>query len=562
MAQTPVLTTAADLVLRGGKVLTLDAASRRASAVAVRAERIAAIGSDRDIAHTIGPRTRVIELGGRTVMPGLTDGHAHLDREGLKGLLPSLSGCRSIRELIDRLAALATGTPPGAWIVTMPIGEPPEYRWSEAMFEEGRLPTRHDLDRASTRHPILVRSAWGYWNRQPLLTFANSAALAAAGIRKGASSPSPLVRIEVDAGGEPTGVLREDTLQPIAEFTLFRMAPQFTEDDRARTLDASMRMYNAVGTTAVFEGHGAADELINAYRRLRAGNRQTVRATLAFSPGWSGAGEADVRDWVADHAARLRGRGEGDAWLRVAGLFAEVEAEPSDSRLRAQCRPRTGWAGFNYDHGLPRERLVQLLRAAARERLRVCAIQAPMLELFAEAARAALIDDLRWVIAHPITLDAAQIARIRDLGVCITTHTNAYIWNRGSAVLAQVGAEREESICPIRSLLDAGVCVSLATDNVPISLWPCIWQAVERIGRDTGQVIAPGQRIGREEALRCATTQGARLCLDEEDRGTLEAGKLADLIVLPEDPLTANAERLATLVPDLTVAGGKVVCER
>lgn len=553
----------ADLVLRGGNVLTLDRASRRASALAVLGERITAVGDDAAVGARIGARTKVVELRGRTVMPGLTDGHAHLDREGLKALLPSLAGCRSIAELVERLAALAARAAPGAWIVTMPIGEPPEYRWSESMFEEGRLPTRHDLDRASTRHPILIRCAWGYWSGElPLVSFANSAALAAAGVRDASASPSPLVEIDVDARGEPTGVIREKTFQPIAEFTLFRMAPQFTEDDRARTLGESMRRYNAVGTTAVFEGHGVAEEVINAYRRTRAEDRQTVRASLAFSPGWSGATEQDLRDWVREHAARLRGRGEGDAWLRVAGLFAEVDATPRESRLRAQCKPRTGWAGFHYDQGLPRQLLVELLRAAARERLRVCAIQAPMLELFAEAAREAPIEELRWVIAHPVTLDAAQIARIRDLGVYITTHTNAYVWKRASAVRAQVGAEREETICPIRSLLEAGVRVSLATDNVPISLWPCIWHAVERIDRDTGEVIAPGQRIDREEALRCATTHGAWLCMDEEDRGTLEPGRLADLIVLPEDPLTVSAERLPALAPELTMVGGRTVWER
>ena len=104
--------------------------------------------------------------------------------------------------------------------------------------------------------------------------------------------------------------------------------------------------------------------------------------------------------------------------------------------------------------------------------------------------------------------------------------------------------------------------MSLATDNVPVSLWPCIWQAVERVDRATGEVVAPGQRIGREEALKCASTQGAWLCMEEQDRGTLEAGKLADFIVLPENPLAVPAPRLATLAPDLTVVGGKTVWER
>ena len=544
----------ADLVLRGGQVLTFARAPARASAVAISGERIVAVGGDAEVSALAGPATRMIELAGRTVMPGLTDGHAHLDREALKGLLPPVSGCRSIRELVERLRTLAAATPPGQWIVTMPLGEPPEYRWSEAMFEEGRLPTREDLDRASTRHPILIRCAWGYWSMQlPLVSVANSAALALAGIRKGSASPSPLVTIDADASGEPTGIVRDHAYQPIAEFTLFRAAPHFTADDRIRTLAESMRLYNAVGTTAVFEGHGVSSEVADAYRRVRAQGRQTVRARLAFSPGWSGASEADVRAWMGE---------QGDGWLRLSGFFAEMDPNPEASRLRAQCAPVTGWAGFNYDAGLPRDRLVAVLRAAARERIRVCAIQAPMLELFAEAAREAPIDDLGWVIAHPAALDARQVGLIRDLGVMVTTHTNSYIWNHASATLARIGADKEDTLCPIRSLLDAGVTVSLATDNVPISLWPCIWQAVERIDRATGRVIAPGQRISREEALACATVHGARLCLDEAERGTLEAGKLADLIVLPENPLTVPPERLRALAPDVTIAGGKVVFER
>jgi predicted amidohydrolase YtcJ len=553
----------ADLVLRGGTVLTLDRSSSVAQAIALHGERIAAVGSNADVSTLIDAGTQVVELAGRTLMPGLTDGHAHLDREGLKTLLPSLAGCKSIRELVERLRALAATTPVGQWIVTMPLGEPPEYRWSEAMFEEGRLPTREDLDRASTGHPILIRCAWGYWSGQlPLVSIANSAALRLAGITRTTTTPSPLVELDKDKDGEPTGIVRDKAFQPIAEFTLFRCAPHFTADDRVRTLGESMRIYNSFGTTAVFEGHGVAQETIAAYGQLHARNLQTVRANLAFSPGWSGASEADVLEWVKEHAARLRGKGEGDDWLRVAGLFAEVDAAPAESRLRAACAPQTGWAGFNYDSGLSREHLLVLLKAAARERLRVCAIQAPMLELFAEAAKESPVAGLRWVIAHPITMDARQVALARDLGVCITTHTNAYVWKRASEVLARVGRENESTICPIRSLLDAGVPVALATDNVPVSLWPCVWHAVARIDRQTGGVIAADQRIGREEALRCATAQGAFLMLDEDERGALEAGRLADLIVLPENPLAIAEEALQRLEPDITIAGGRVVFEK
>ncbi len=551
--------TGAGLVLRGGTVITMTGAVG-ATAVAVDGERILAVGSDEEVSARIGPATRVIELAGRTLMPGLTDAHAHLDREGLKELLPSMAGCRSIRELIERIAALAANTPPGEWIVTMPLGEPPEYLLAEKMFEEGRFPNRHDLDKASSRHPILIRCAWGYWPFQlPLVSVANSAALALAGIRRGTNPPSPLVQIDVDAGGEPTGIVRDNAFQPISEFTLFRTAPHFTADDRVRTLGRSMQLYNACGTTSVFEGHGAAPETIDAYRALRSRNRQTMRATLSFSPGWSGASQADVAGWVSEHAARLRGRGEGDDWIRVAGLYAEIEMQPLEARLRAQCAPQTGWAGFNYDCTLPPEKLLTLLKAAAREKLRVCAIQMEILDLFTEAAKEAPIADLRWVIAHPVTINSEQLARLADLGVVVTTHTNAYIWKKASSIAARIGKDNEETLCPLRSLIDAGVPVALATDNVPISMWPCIWQAVERIDRDTGRAVAPGQRLSREEALKCATVNGAYLCLEEKERGTIEAGKLADLIVLEENPLTMEAARLKDVAPAMTVAGGKVV---
>ena len=551
----------ANLVLRGGTVLAL-AGTGKASALAVEGERIRAVGGDAEVSALIGPATKVIELNGRTLMPGLTDGHAHLDREGLKEVLPSMSGCRSIRELVDRLGQLASATPPGQWIVTMPIGEPPEYLASEAIFEEGRLPNRHDLDRASTRHPILIRCAWGYWPFQlPLVSIANSAALALAGIRRGTPSPSPLVQIEADGGGEPTGVVRDNAYQPISEFTLFRAAPHFTADDRARTLGRSMQLYNACGTTSVFEGHGVAPEVADAFRTLRKSDRQAVRATLAFSPGWSGASGADVAGWVRENAARLRGRGEGDDWVRVAGLYDELDSHPLEARLRAQCAPQTGWAGFNYDCTLPRDKLLELLKAAAKEKLRVCAIQMEMLDFFEEAAKEAPIADLRWVIAHPITVNAGQVARLREHGIVVTTHTNAYIWKKASAILKGIGREKEETLCPIRSLLDGGVKVALATDNVPISMWPCIWQAVERIDRDTNAVIAPGQRITREQALECATVNGAWLCMEEHQRGTLEPGKLADAIVLDENPLTMDTTRIRDVAPALTIAGGRVVWE-
>jgi predicted amidohydrolase YtcJ len=551
----------ADRVLRGGHVLTLE--GRTAQALAICGDEIAAVGTSQEISAWIGPGTQVTELAGRTLMPGLIDGHAHADREGLKGLLPSLSGCRSVADVVARVRALAEVTPAGRWIVTLPLGEPPEYRAAPSLYTEGRLPDRHDLDEATGDHPVLVRCAWGYWpGVLPTVSIANSAALRAVGVDRHTASPSPKLVIEQDARGELTGRFFEHSFQPLAEFTLFRAAPHFQADDRLRTLEASMRAYNAVGTTGVFEGHGVAGEVADAWQRARDAGRSTLRAHLLVSPAFGGASLEDVVAWTQREAARLRSDPQGDPWLRLQGLYAEPAAEPQEARLRAACAPRTGWAGFHYDAGLAPDALRALLHAAAREGLRVCAIQTAMADVFLDVARTTPIDGLRWVIAHPATLDARQVAGIADHGICVTTLTNAYIWRSASAVRDRIGAAREHEICPIRSLLDAGVKVSLASDNVPVSLWPCVWQATERIDRATGSVIAPDQRITREEALQCATTHGAWLCGDEARRGTLAPGKLADLIVLPENPLTVAADQIASLVPDLTLVGGRAVWSR
>lgn len=555
----------ADLVLRGGRVHTFDTRQPSAEAIAIRGKRIRAVGSTRDISQLISRDTRVIELAGRTVIPGLTDGHAHLDREGLKTLLPSLSGLHSIQALKTRIRDLARTNSPNEWLITLPLGSAPEYRWSPALFQEQRLPDRHDLDEAAPDVPVLIRCAWGYWSgQQPLLSIANSKALALAGITASTVPPTDLIQIEKDSLGAPTGRIFEHALQPIAEFTLFRTAPHFSAADRRNTLLASMQAYNAFGTTTVFEGHGVSDEVIGAYSTILAAGHSTVRARLVFSQSFSNTDTDDVAAWVKKESSRLAGKAHSATpdWLTVSGIFTEPETQPREARLRALCAPGTGWAGFNYDCALPREKIIKLLHAAAREGLRVCSIQMPMLELIQEATRGIAIDHLRWVIAHPATINNQQIAVLRDLGIVITTLSSAYIWKRGLSTLKQIGAARENEILPMRNLLQAGVPVCLATDNVPVSLWPSINHVVERKDRETGTVVSPDQCISVEQALRCATVDGAWLCGDEDNRGTLTIGKLADLAVLPRNPLTATGTELASLRAELTIVDGEIKFDR
>ena len=235
----------ADVVLRNGKIITLDRNSTITESIAVAGDRIVAVGPGAAMAAFTAPTTRTIDLRGKTVIPGLIDGHAHMDREGLKTVFPSLGRVRSIRDIRDRIAELARQKAPGEWIVTMPIGDPPFYFDVPDILAEKRWPTRQELDAAAPNNPVLIRSIWGFWrSTPPLVACANTEALKRAGITRDTVSPLPELKIQKDSNGDPTGVLIEDGMQPTAELIWFRKATEFSRADRARGLPIAARAYH------------------------------------------------------------------------------------------------------------------------------------------------------------------------------------------------------------------------------------------------------------------------------------------------------------------------------
>ncbi|MEX2454169.1 MAG: amidohydrolase family protein, partial [Rhodospirillaceae bacterium] len=215
----------ADLIVTNGRIVTVDPTDRIAEAVAARGERIVAVGGAAEIAALGGPATETVDAGGRTVIPGMTDGHAHMDREGLKDVFPSLEGCRSVRDVLDRISALAADAAPGEWIVTMPVGDPPYYWNVPGCLKDGRFPTREELDEAAPRNPVYIRPIWGFWRHQlPLESVANSRALKIAGITKYTVPATDSMVFERDELGELTGLIRETSYMPVAELGYFHMA--------------------------------------------------------------------------------------------------------------------------------------------------------------------------------------------------------------------------------------------------------------------------------------------------------------------------------------------------
>ncbi|MBX9844277.1 MAG: amidohydrolase family protein [Xanthobacteraceae bacterium] len=509
----------------------------QARAILTRGARIATIGSVEHVRNAMAADAQVVDLKGRTVVAGLIDGHAHMDREGLKGILPSLADAASVEQIVEKIAALAATRRPGEWIVTMPIGRPPTFDNMPEGLTEKRFPNRWDLDRAAPDNPVYIRSIWGYWRSSlPLVSIANSAALRLAGIARETSAPAESVQIGRDpATGEPDGIFYESNKMPVVEHTLMRGAPNFSRDQRIAGLKESMRIYNSFGTTGVFEGHGVSTDVLAAYKHLHAIGALTVRAGLVLSPVWRHSALADCVDLLKSWGQWLAGRGLGDEYLRVQGMFCEADDSP-EQNLRSAAFPQTGWAGFHCA-ALPEAILEPLLVEAARAGIRVSGIWPSNLRLFAEVDRIAPIAGQRWVLGHIMSLAPDEIKLIKDLGLVITTHTSAFLYKHGLPQKARLGAARESEIVPLRSLLDAGVSVSLGSDNVPPSLFPSIGHCVSR-REYSGTVVAADQALTRSEALHLASSGGAYLTFEENERGALEVGKLADFAVLSDDPLT------------------------
>ncbi len=539
----------ADLILTGGTVRTLDPASTVAQAVAVRDGRIMAVGSAEEVAGLRGPATEVVELDGRTVIPGVHDGHIHLAMWAANRPEYSidLSRATSVREAVDAVARRVAERPAGSWVKG--------HGWYEARMSDldGRWPTRQELDVVSPEHPVVLVhfSEHAVW--------ANSAALAAAGIT--AATPDPdggtILR---DASGEPTGYLIES-----AGDLMLTAMPQPTPAEADEAVAAAMQQLLDLGVTSVTDPMVGPD-LLRQYVRMHNDGRLTMRVAVLLH--WAGLGLPNNAGEI-ERALGFSGMatGLGDETLRIAGAKLFADGIPP---------LRTSWTSRPYGEGChgslltdgetDEERLTEL--AGMIERLHRARLQVQVhatgdracdaaVDAFVAAHEADPWADARHALIHANLLSPQTARRMAEHGYC--ANTNALIkWSVADALIDTYGDERAGYSSPMRSLIDAGLHVA-DTSDAPVSD-PDWRQGVEclvlRQSRASGRVSGPGERVTREEALRAWTVEAAYQEHTDHLKGAIEPGKLADMVVLEEDPLTIDEHQLHALTVAATYLGG------
>ncbi len=501
----------------------------------------------------------MIDVDGACVIPGFNDAHAHMEREGLKQQRLSLAGAKSVSDILARVSAAASKAQAGDWIVTMPVGEPPHYFEAIETISERRMPTREELDAAAPDNPVYVPALFGNWGHPPGRTALNSRAMALNRITAASCPRCAGVDLICDpVTREPTGQIVEHNTRPTVEFDLLPAVPRFQFAERIEGVRRSMQLYNACGTTSIYEGHGSAPETIAVYRQLWERKELTTRVGLVVSPSWADVAEARkaMRDWLA----YARGQGIGDPWLRISGIHVAYGGDPTVAAVARANLPDTGWSGFVEQAHRPDE-FREICFLAAENDLRLHTIVAdqlhqivPILEAVNERFPLA---GRRWVIEHVARARIDDLRALKRLGLLVTTIPTYVIWKGGRAYLAE--PDGGDMVVPHQHMLDLGLPLAIATDNIPYDPLFTLWVTVARNERTTGRVIGPRQCLDAHAALRLFTVAGAILTFDETWKGPIRPGFAADIAVLSDDPADVPPGRLRDIKCRMTMVGGRIV---
>ncbi len=545
----------ADLVLLGGKLVTVDAARPTAEGLAARDGRIVAVGSDEEIRDFVGPGTRVIELQGKLALPGFIESHGHFTSIGADRLRLDVSGARSWDEVVERVAGAVRDARAGEWIVG--------WGWHQEKWSvrpepnvEG-YPVHDTLSRVSPENPVLLTHASGSH-----AGFVNARALEILGIDERTPDP-PGGAILRDGAGRPSGLLREAAngmADDAYQAALERRTPEEREADARREIELASRECLAKGITT-FQDAGSDAPTIRRLRQfaesgapaprlwVMIGERVTVEELERLAPELRVVGAAGERFTVRAIKREIDGAlGSHTAWLLEAYSDLPGRAGMNTTPLEEIERA----AEFAIDHGF------QLCVHAIGDRG-----NRETLDLYERVFRSRPQQrDLRWRIEHAQHLAAADVPRFRELGV-IASMQGIHCTSDGPWVPFRIGERRAlEGAYLWRELLDSGAVVCNGTDAPVEDVDPIAnfhASVTRRMGN--GEAFYPEQRMTRPEALRSYTLDAAYAAFEDDVKGSLTPGKLADVTVLSRDIMSVPEGEIPGTQVLYTIIGGKVVYE-
>jgi predicted amidohydrolase YtcJ len=552
----------ADLIVCHAKVVTVDDRFRLAEAVAITGGKITAVGSDKDVLAHKGPKTQVIDAQGKTVLPGLYDSHVHPVGAATSELVEPLPNLKSLDDVFAYVRKKAATTPEGEWIV---------LRFAfPTRLKEARFPTRAELDAAAPRHPVLYHAGPA--------GVVNSMALKVSGVTRDTPNPSPGVIVKDPKTGEPTGMLRNayGVLKGVPA------ASSATPEATRAAVKTLFRLYNQQGITSIAD-RNADRAALDLYLGLLDNKELTLRINVARGLNPHGTQEEIVKRLEALPGKDKKGgpTGVGGIWIRIGPIkfFLDGGMLNGTAYMRRPWPPGKTYQVVEKDYrGLlfvPPEQLAMVVEEAVKRRWQVTAHTAGeaamdvLLDAYDLVNRKLPIKELRLCITHANFPSQHNLERCQRLGVCADVQP-AWLYKDGSTLYRELGAERLRWFQPYRSWLKYTVIGggsdhmikldSLQATN-PWNPWLGMSVALTRT-TEAGQVLTPQERLTREQAVRLYTVNNAYLHHEEKEKGSLEVGKLGDLIVIDRDILTCPPGEVAGTRVLYTVVGGQVVYQR
>jgi len=526
---------APDLLLSNGKIITVDERFSIAQAVAIRGDRIVAVGTNQDLARLAGPNTKRIDLRGKSVIPGLIDNHMHLLRAGqtwLKEL--RFDGVESRKKAIELIQARAKAQGPGEWVFN--IGG-----WAHQQFADDPKPfTREELDQIAPNNPVALQESY-------YQVFLNSRALKAFEIEPGKPDPMDFVKGSImrDAAGKPTGIIKGDiaATRPVAA-RLPKVAPNQLEAS-SQALVADM---NRAGLTS-FGVAGCNADVLEIFQKWKTQGHLNVRT---YCIGGAAASTPEQADRSIQQIAEMK-LFQGDDYIDNV-FFGESVYQPlHDPMFALKSSPRADQ--------LEQWRRMAMALAKAGLPMHVHAELTDTIDAFLDQIEAVnkehSIKNLRWTLAHVNQINAGQLERMKKLGMYAAVHPWAVI---NGGIMHEGFGDGAYDMPALATIQASGIMWGFGTDATAANQYlPFTTLAFAVTGKMPGGMKVIKQTISREDALLAHTRKNAFLVFHEDDLGAIQPGKLADLVVLDRDYLTIPADQIKDIKPTMTMVGGRVV---